>query len=324
MIMTKSIGRQAQIDMCFQHGPQLTLKNKAYSDSVDGLLHWMLASDRVDHDITSSTLRLQRKTTAVVFTRQAGIIAGLEEACYLLGKYPAISVQPQVQDGQAVDQNTTLLSFSAEVTDVLRLERTVLNLIGRMSGIATQTNALQQVAADNPHRPRIAGTRKTPWMALDKKAVYCGGGLTHRLNLSDSVLIKDNHLSSLQQQTVDFNWAVAIQQAIQRVAEAGLPFFELEVENFAQANTAIATFEHIDSDRRMTMVLMLDNIKPAEAQTFIVGVQNNEIYEHILIEASGDITHETLPLWVEAGVDVVSLGALTHSAKNFNISMSLT
>ena len=142
--------------------------------------------------------------------------------------------------------------------------------------------------------------------------------------MSDSVLIKDNHLSSLQQQTVDFNWAVAIQQAIQRVAEAGLPFFELEVENFAQANTAIATFEHIDSDRRMTMVLMLDNIKPAEAQTFIVGVQNNELYEHILIEASGDITHETLPLWVEAGVDVVSLGALTHSAKNFNISMSLT
>jgi nicotinate-nucleotide pyrophosphorylase (carboxylating) len=192
-----------------------------------------------------------------------------------------------------------------------------------MSGIATRTCDLIGLARQGS--ALIAGTRKTPWMLLDKKAIYGGGGLTHRLNLNDGVLIKDNHLKSLQHQLSQASLSDAITQAIRRTVASSPDSFEIEVEGADQGWVALAAFEATinGNPRHPTMIVMLDNFDPPSAAAFINEARRKPITERVLFEASGDITDQSISDWAQTGVDVVSLGALTHSVKNFNVSMAL-
>jgi nicotinate-nucleotide pyrophosphorylase (carboxylating) len=318
------------VQQCFQRGEMLTRAQPLYRACLTDLLSWMLAADGVKADQTIEALNLTHNVSAVVYSKQPGIIAGIEEATFLLERHTGIVARPCCPDGSAVRAGEEILSLSGDVSEILPFERTVLNIIGRMSGIATHTYDLVSLAR-NTHRagdgPFIAATRKAPWMLLDKKAVYCGGGLTHRLSLADGILIKDNHLAVLKRQTGSASIEEAIRQAVGLALAAPTPAdsFEIEVETAAQGIAALSAFE--EAVRHMptppAMIIMLDNFDPQEATAFIDEIRGCAICQRILFEASGDITEANLSLWANTGADVLSLGALTHSVKAFNVSMGL-
>ncbi len=321
------MNRRQLIEKCFQRGEQLTIADTAYREGVNQFLSWLIANDHIENDVTTKALNLQHRTKATVQAKQTGILAGLEEVLFLLQQYPEITVEVAAKDGATLTKGQTILTLSLDVGELLRLERTVLNVIGRLSGIATQTNHLIKLFQQNPEAPLIAGTRKTPWMMLDKKGVYVGGGLTHRLSLSDSILVKDNHLAAFQKQSnipgVEQTIPSAIELLVQASTQRG--FFEIEVETPEQGRAALSAFETVlqNTAQQSAMVVMLDNFGPVPAAEFINEARNSPVYERVLFEASGDITEETIPSWAKTGVDVVSLGALTHSVKIFNVSMAL-
>jgi nicotinate-nucleotide pyrophosphorylase (carboxylating) len=315
--------RLALVQVCFQRGECLRASEALYRESLDGLLHWLLAADQVSADQTTHALDLNYPTTAIVLGKQDGIVAGLEEVMWLLEQHTHIKAQPLVHDGDAIRAGTPILDLRAEAGELLAFERTILNVIGRMSGIATQTQRL--VALARVGTAQVAGTRKAPWMLLDKKAIYCGGGLTHRLSLGDGILIKDNHLAILSQQLGGVSIVHAVQEAVRRAVVAPQDAFEIEVETIEQGIAALSTFavEIKNQLKSPTMVVMLDNFTPENATLFIDQVRTMPIYDRVLFEASGDVTEETVGRWSQTGVDVVSLGALTHSVKNLNVSMAL-
>jgi nicotinate-nucleotide pyrophosphorylase (carboxylating) len=200
----------------------------------------------------------------------------------------------------------------------------MLNILGRMSGIATETDLIISSIKDIPGAPFVASLRKTPLMFLDKKAVAVGGGLTHRLNLSDSILIKDNHLAMLQEELGLTASEKAAETAVRLCMSSARNYFEIEVDSFSQANAVLHTFvkESEKQKQQKTMTILLDNFKPTEAKKFVDFIKQLPVYNAVLIEASGEINKKNLSSWNETGVDIVSLGALTHSSKVFNFSMS--
>jgi len=160
-------------------------------------------------------------------------------------------------------------------------------------------------------------------MFIDKKAVAVGGGLTHRLSLSDEILIKDNHLGMLQQELGLKTTEQAAEYAVKKCMNSSKDYFEIEVDTFAQANAILHTFvkENAKLKKQKMMTILLDNFKPADAKQFVNSLKKLPVYNSILIEASGEINAKNLSEWATTGVDVVSLGAITHSPKVFNFSM---
>jgi nicotinate-nucleotide pyrophosphorylase (carboxylating) len=322
------VNRKAMIEHCFQRGHLLTLAHDDYRTCVDDHLSWLINNDHTETDLTSDALGLHSQTLATVRAKQVGTLAGIEEILHLLSQRPAIDVRNSGRDGDALVAGDVVLELSLDAAELLRLERTILNVIGRMSGIATQTQQLVQLATESG-QTLVAGTRKTPWMLLDKKAVYCGGGLTHRLSLGDMVLVKDNHLAAFQKESGSTSPEQTVSMVVNKLNELSKPpldYFEVEVESVSQARAALSAFGNALKHHSTppTMIIMLDNFRPKQAKAFIEEVLQGNIYEHVLFEASGDITEATIPMWAKTGIDVVSLGALTHSVKNFNVSMALS
>jgi nicotinate-nucleotide pyrophosphorylase (carboxylating) len=265
-----------------------------------------IAEDSPFGDVTSDLLLPPGSScTGVIRSRQAGFIAGLEEAVFLFTHFGA-RVVPAVEDGEQVSSGTVLLSISGPARSVLLVERTALNIIGRMSGIATMTRrAASLISSKNPSC-RIAATRKTaPGLRdLDKKAVRLGGGDPHRYTLSDGILIKDNHLA-----------LVSLGEAVQRgKAHSFTRKVEVEVENLADAVTAA----HAGAD-----ILLLDNMTPDEISRVVTLLKKEEKMAGLIIEVSGGITLENVSDYAIPGVDVISMGSLTHSVVNFDVGLDI-
>jgi len=235
--------------------------------------------------------------------RAAGVVAGLEVASYVFEALdPSVTFEPLVADGERVEVGDPIARVSGHSRSILSGERTALNLLGRMSGVATATAEL--VEAVSGTGARISDTRKTmPGLrALDKYAVRTGGGMNHRFGLYDAVLIKDNHLVA----TGDIAAAVAAARA---AVEPGV-MIEVEVENLDQLTQVLAT----GADR-----VLLDNMGPdllREAVALVGG--------RITTEASGGITSENVRLVAETGVDIISVGWITHSAEQLDIALDFT
>ncbi|MFA7695172.1 MAG: carboxylating nicotinate-nucleotide diphosphorylase, partial [Methanoregula sp.] len=208
--------------------------------------------------------------------------------------------------GETVKSGAVLLSISGPAKKILLVERTALNIIGRMSGIATETrNLVDLVLGENP-RCRVAGTRKTcPGLrALDKKAVVLGGGDPHRSSLSDGVLIKDNHLL-----------LVTVEEAITRAKAASVyRKIEIEVEN---ADDALA------AARAGADILLFDNMTPDGVRETIHELEQAGLRDRVTIELSGGITAGTIREYARTGADVISLGALTHTVRNFSVTLEI-
>ena len=242
---------------------------------------------------------------AVVGARKAGVLAGM--GCMrlaVLAMDPAASVLIHVQDGEAFEAGTALAEIEGDARALLSAERTGLNLLGRLSGIASLTR--QYVQAVEGTKARIADTRKTtPGLrALEKHAVACGGGINHRFGLDDAILIKDNHVAVCG----------GIEPAVTRArAMAGhLMKIELEVDGLAQLDQALAL---VDQGRGPDVV-MLDNFTLEMLRDAVARTAGR-----VTLEASGGVNLTTVRDIAETGVDVISVGGLTHSAMVLDIGL---
>ena len=273
-----------------------------YPLAYEPLLRLALAEDlgRAGDITTDATIDPEAKATAQLVARQSGSISGLpmaERVFCLLD--PAVRFEPLVRDGDTVASSTTLARISGPARSILTGERTALNFLGHLSGVATATRALVQAVAGTG--ATIVCTRKTtPGLrALEKYAVRCGGGANHRFGLDDAVLIKDNHLVAAG------GVAPAIERARARVGH--LVKIECEVQTTSQLEAALAA--HAD-------VILLDNMSPGELADAVRLIDGRAI-----AEASGGITLETVRAVAESGVDLISVGWITHSAPTLDVAL---
>ncbi len=244
---------------------------------------------------------------AEVIPKEPGAIAGLEEALTLLESF-GFQANALVGDGAKVKEKTTVLRIVGDARTLLVIERTMLNLLSRMSGIATMTSRLIEKVRRAGFRTRIACIRKVApgLLYFDKKAVMYGGGDTHRLHLDDLIIIKDNHLAV----------AGNIGQTIEKVRNAVSFSKKIEIE-VVRANDALkAAKAGVD-------IIMLDNVSPREIKETIALLKREGFRDKVLIEASGGITEQNILEFAAAGADIVSLGELTDSVKALDISLEI-
>lgn len=313
--------RKQLLNLAYQRGGQLHVDNPDY---VKWLKHFTIDATKQDMgragDITTRSV-LTKNTTrkAKIIAKKKGIIAGIEEAVWFYKQY-GIKIKKIKKDGDSVKPGDLVLELTGREFELLETERTGLNLIQRMSGIATLTNNLVRKC----HPMLVAATRKTHWGNLDNKAVSVGGGGTHRLGLWESILIKENHLHALRQEGVSEVIEEALKRAWQKRDKA--IFIEIEVENIIDALKAAQCFISLmDKDKEIKpCIIMLDNFFSADVRKTIDRLKQKKYYNRILVEASGGITPENILEYRDAGVDVVSMGYLTHSPKALDISQLIT
>ena len=190
-----------------------------------------------------------------------------------------------------------------------------MNILGHLSGIATETKKWASKAAK-----QIACTRKTTWGLLDKWAVHLGGGLTHRLTRNDALMIKENDLASMGDS--DDGNEKKIAGLIQSLDISQLEsFIEIEVRNEKEAITAAAMWQQSQQGMEGKLVVMLDNFGPERCKEMVAQLEDMGLRNAVLLEASGNITFETLDEWFECGVDVISTSAINRGVKPLDISM---
>ena len=242
---------------------------------MDALLQF-IREDAPFGDMTSEAVIPDVSCHAVIRAEQSGIIAGLEESAMLFTHFGA-EVEFRVSDGDRVKTGDTLLLLSGKAKAILLVERTALNIIGRMSGIATRTRSMADIVSKVNPRCRVAGTRKTcpGFRALDKKALILGGGNPHRMNLSDGILIKDNHLA-----------LVPLPDAIRRAKDV-CAYKRVEVEVETADDARIAAQAGAD-------IVMLDNMSPGQIKKTLALLEHEGLRERVVIELSGGITPDTI------------------------------
>ena len=292
----------------------LGINNKKYQDYVNKTINEKLQEDASNEDVTTNSLINKNKNVkAVIIAKQDGIIAGIDEISAFLRKNKINTIKKS-KDGAKVKNNSTILEIYGNARKILAYERTLLNMLQRMSGIATLTYNTKKLTKNSCF---IAGTRKTLFNLIDKKAVSAGGGLTHRLNLNDSMLIKDNHLKLLNNN---------IEKAlILATGNKKARYIEIEVKNEKEALEAAETIYKLKSNK--IFAIMFDNMKPAQIKNSIEKINNDYIKNAnkkiILFEASGNINGKNISEYSKTGVDVISLGFLTHSVKAFDMSLEI-
>lgn len=276
---------------------------KTKDQLIDDLLTLAFAEDVGDGDHTTlSTIPADEKGKQRLIVKEEGILAGVEIARKVFEKFdPSLEMTVYIEDGAHVIPGDIAFEVEGSVRSLLQTERVMLNIMQRMSGIATQTAKYQ--ARLEGLKTKVLDTRKTtPGMRmLEKEAVRIGGGCNHRIGLFDMILIKDNH--------VDFAGGItqAVDAAKKYLAEKGKDLkIEVEVRNTDEINEALAA----GVDR-----IMLDNFTPERTRDAVKLINGR-----VEIESSGGITLDTLRDYGECGVDFISVGALTHSVKGLDMS----
>jgi nicotinate-nucleotide pyrophosphorylase (carboxylating) len=255
-------------------------------------------------DVTSiATIPEGTRGSAVMKAREAGVVAGLPVAEAVFRKLdPSVEIAGHLRDGAAVQAKTVLMSISGDARALLSAERTALNFVGHLSGIASAAAEFVLLVAHT--RARVCCTRKTtPGLrALQKYAVRCGGGFNHRFGLDDAILIKDNHIAV----------AGGVRAVLERAkAAAGhLVKIEIEVDTLAQLETVLEV--------GLADAVLLDNMSPAMMKQAVAMVAGR-----LVIEASGGITHASAAAIAESGVDYLSSGAITHSSPNLDVGLDI-
>ncbi len=311
------MNRKKLLNKAFQRGHLLTLKNPIYRQWIKKFIVDEIKGDIGKGDITSnSILRNNSKVKAIIKSKEKGILAGVEETKFLLKNYN-IKTNKNKKDGSLIKKNSVIMEIEGKLKDVLKTERSALDLLQRMSGIATLTfNLIKKTK----NKVGIAPTRKTQWRYLDKKATFLGKGLTHRLALWESTLIKDNHLVAIRKEGIKNNIKESIKRAWskRKIGE----FIEIEVKNQKEALEAAKTFKELKSKQNnIPCFIMLDNIKPNEIKKIIKEIKKRKYYNDVLIESSGGINPKNIINYAKTGVDVLSLGYLTHSPRSLDMAL---
>lgn len=269
----------------------------------------ILSEDTGEGDVTTSLLiPADLNVEASVIAKKTGIVAGIEEARILLQSL-GIEVEASLHDGAKTKSGQTVLKMHGDARTILTVERTLLNLLSRMSGIATATKDLVDQLRKSKLKTRVACTRKTApgLLYFDKKAVETGGGDTHRLHLDDMILIKDNHLLV----------AGGIEEAVRKAKKNASFSKKIEVEVTRAEDVLRAVKAGAD-------IVMLDNFSPAQIRRAIELMKRDKSFRKVLLEASGGITSKNMIDYASTGVDLVSLGELTQSSRALNMSLEIT
>jgi nicotinate-nucleotide pyrophosphorylase (carboxylating) len=273
---------------------------------MDNIIKYMIDEDIGFNDITTEALIPHDKLAkAKIISKDNGIIAGVGIVKSIFEEY-GLDIATFKEDGNKVTSGDVILDIKGSARDILSLERTALNLIMRMSGIATITSKMILKVKNNGLNVKIAGTRKTsPALhKLDKRAIAIAGGDTHRFRLDDLVLIKDNHIAIVG----------SVSKAIELAREkcSFTKKIEIEVENAKDA--MIASSSGAD-------IIMLDNMTPETIKKTITILDKENLRKNVLIEVSGGITEDNILEYANSGVDIISLGFITHSFNSLDISL---
>ena len=267
-------------------------------------LERFLAEDIKSGDITSKLLP-RKKIIAYIISRENGIVAGVSYAKEIFASKNC-RVLVHRRDGQTVSPNQKILTITGDTYSVLSRERTALNLMSRMSGIATQTSTyVKKIRAANP-KVGLYSTRKTaPGLRIfDKEAVEIGGGHKHRMSLDQTVMIKDNHIAASD----SFLGLI-------RRAKLKHKKIEVEVENLNDA--IIAANEGVE-------IILLDNMSPPIIKKVISELKRLNLRNKVRIEASGGINHSNVAQYAKSGVDMISIGRLTSSVAGLDLSLEIS
>jgi len=269
----------------------------------EDIVRW-LKEDIPYWDVTTVLLpETKKESKARIIAKQEGIIAGLPIVKRIF-EFAGVNFVAKIKEGDKVSKKTVIATVIGDIKSLLQIERIALNVLGRLSGIATTTDKMVALARKHNPNIKICATRKViPGFAkYDKYAITIGGGDTHRFNLSDMVLIKENHLRFFD----------SVSEAIQ-IAKEKTSFskkIEIEVQNEEQA---------LEATKSAADIVMLDNFPPVQAK--IVAKKIKEINKNILVELSGNITLENIESFPLQYVDLISSGSLTHSVRNFDLTM---
>ena len=259
-----------------------------------------LSEDIGKGDITSNLLS-KKKITVTIISRENAIVAGANYAKAIF-KIKGCNVRILKKDGSKIKPNQTIMCISGNAGAILTCERTALNLLTRMSGIATQTNSLVKKI---PTRTKLYATRKTaPGLRyFDKEAVEIGGGKKHRLRLDEMIMIKDNHIA------IENSLISLIKKTKKKYKK-----FEVEVENTADAVLAA---------KEGATIIMLDNFTPAQIKKTIQVLKDQKLRNKVMLEASGGIHSKNIAKYGKTGVDIISVGSITNSVKGIDMSLEV-
>ncbi|MGN1362292.1 MAG: carboxylating nicotinate-nucleotide diphosphorylase [Methanobrevibacter sp.] len=275
---------------------------------MDRVINYILDEDKGFGDISSeSVIPKDLKVSAFIVSKDVGIAAGMDIVEDIFKSY-GIRAAKKVEDGQEIEKGDILFNLSGDARTILLLERTVLNISMRMSGVATSTNEISKIVHNVNPNIIIAGTRKTSpaFSHFDKTAIKIGGGDPHRYALDDMVLIKDNH-----------------------IAVAGSP---LEALKLAKKNVSfskkieieVGTIEDaIEVAKNGADIVMLDNFDPDKVKECTKKLEELSLRDNLLIEVSGGITKDNILNYAPLNIDIISLGYLTHSSRSLDFSLKI-
>lgn len=277
----------------------------AVAEDLGGLQDWT----------TLALVSEARRGAASIVAREAGIVAGMPSVSIVIELMNAdLEADILVRDGDEVAAGATLLTLSGTVRDLLTVERTLLNLLSRLMGIATLAG--RYVALTAGTKAMVYDTRKTTpgWRRLEKYAVRCGGACNHRMGLYDAILIKDNHLAQYENFATDPAAAVRYVREFLQKPNLGASLrnlvIEIEVDTLEQLGEVLPAQPEI---------VLLDNMSPATLRQAVK--MRDELAPGVLLEASGGVNLETMREVASSGVDRISVGALTHSARSLDLGL---
>jgi len=262
-----------------------------------------ISEDIQGGDITSVLLP-KKKIKAKIISRQEGVLAGVKFAGDIF-RLKGCNVKIIKKDGAKLKSNQIILQISGNAGTILSCERTALNLLSRMSGIATQTNFLVSKIRKINMKTKLYSTRKTaPGLRFfDKEAIMIGGGHKHRMSLNDMVMIKDNHLLVTNSM-----------EDIVKSARKRHKHVEVEVENQRDAILAASSG---------ATIVMLDNFSPVQIKKTITALQKKKLRNTVKLEASGGINSKNIATYAKTGVDMISVGSITNSVKGLDLSLEV-
>jgi len=310
--------RKWMIENAYSRKEELEVSNKDYREGITKIFSVLASGDIGKGDITTDSLFSKDKNIKTkIIAKQDGIIAGCGELNYFL-KNIEINSNILLQDGSPVKKGDFVMEISGSAKIFLSYERTILNIMQRMSGIATMTEKIAGIMKKAKDEIRIAGTRKTLLGMLDHKAISVGGGLSHRLNLSDAILIKKNHPEYSGKGIKEL-------LAISWNKRKNARFIEIEATNKDIAIKSAEFFKILQKNydgERFPCIIMLDNFAPEEIKKTIAEIKRKNLYDNVLIEVSGGINEENIKKFCIDGVDVLSIGSLTHSARALDLGIN--
>ena len=276
---------------------------------IEAKLLQLLSDDIGQGDVTTATVISQSIVAeALVIAKEAGVVAGLEEAI-ILSESLGLKAEGAVSDGAEIKNGQVILKILGDARTILSAERTMLNLLSRMSGIATATGRLVEKLRAAGSTTKVAATRKAApgLIYFDKKAVLLGGGEPHRLHLDDLILIKNNHIAIIG----------SVEGAVEKAKLKSSFSKKIEVEVTKVTDTLLAAKAGAD-------VVMLDNFSPKQVKQAVESFKKAGFLGKVLLEASGGINEVNLLEYALTGVDILSLGALTHSVRALDVSLKIT